>query len=218
MSRPQTRIRKWTGIETESPLKKSEMQPWEKLDRETSAAYSAFLQYLNLGPGRSVRKAYALSRGFEESDKCKVSATWQNWSHRFQWTRRAEAFDQYEAKKRFERICEVREIARNKVGEHAAKLIEKLLSIAMGTQKVPASVQLRAIQTALEYAGISLPRTTRVEMSGRDGQPVQVESKSEVTLTRERLQSLSQDPEGMRALSLLAMREAAMMVEAENRD
>jgi hypothetical protein len=57
----------------------------------------------------------------------------------------------------------------------------------------------------------------RVEMSGREGRPGQVGS-AVVTMTAEKLKALASDEEGARALKVLALREAKMIAEQQEKD
>ena len=68
-------------------------QSWDRLEKESPKAYIAFSSYRDLGPTRSVEKAFAaLNPGKKRSGR---PAEWYVWSSKFDWVERAEAFDAY---------------------------------------------------------------------------------------------------------------------------
>lgn len=83
-------------------------QPWHRLDKESVVWYERFVRYyLQLGIGRSLYKAYRLYV-LTEGDPikqgkllrnvgAKVEGMWRNKSSEYQWRRRAEAWDGFEA-------------------------------------------------------------------------------------------------------------------------
>ena len=74
---------------------KAEMLPyesWEKLDGETSLAFSAFCVFRDLGAERNIRKAVETA----EKDKSKWDKryrVWRNWSAQYRWLERAAGYD-----------------------------------------------------------------------------------------------------------------------------
>ena len=67
------------------------LQPWERQPGETSRQYEAFCAYRNLGPRRSLVKAYsALNPGG------RLPRKWHTWSSGLSWVQRAEAYDRQE--------------------------------------------------------------------------------------------------------------------------
>lgn len=73
-------------------------RPWDRLLEETESAYRNFLFYRNLGPGRTLHKAYLAH--MEASDKAthgdtKVSGQWKDQSRDHAWVDRADAWDVY---------------------------------------------------------------------------------------------------------------------------
>jgi hypothetical protein len=65
------------------------------LPGEPAGAYVRFLHYLNLGPGRSLAAAYSVYRGeaAEGTKRHQVPGKWRADSSRWQWCRRAAAWD-----------------------------------------------------------------------------------------------------------------------------
>jgi hypothetical protein len=74
--------------------------PWDQLEGEPSPAYARFLVYRNLGPGRSLERAYQafLSTIYQESAENRrkppqLSGQWSDDSSRYGWVARAAAWD-----------------------------------------------------------------------------------------------------------------------------
>lgn len=64
-----------------------ELQPWDKRDNETPAAFQAFKAYRDMGPARSIAK---VARALDKSRN-----TINPWSARNEWVDRAAAWDRY---------------------------------------------------------------------------------------------------------------------------
>jgi hypothetical protein len=75
----------------------SNEQPiWDQLPGESDAAYARFLVYRNLGPARSLDKAYTAQHDDKASKGVKrrqVSGQWYRDSVEHEWRRRAERWD-----------------------------------------------------------------------------------------------------------------------------
>lgn len=72
--------------------------PWDKLKAESDESYARFLMYRNLGPGRSIRRAYHqyLQRfdGFTGGTKrLHVPGSWTSEAADHGWVSRAQAWD-----------------------------------------------------------------------------------------------------------------------------
>jgi hypothetical protein len=94
---------------------KAEILPfesWERLEGETSLAFSAFCAYRDLGAERNIRravessitktsslaKASSLSKESGEKDvtaQVKKYKVWRNWSTQYRWRERAADYDRY---------------------------------------------------------------------------------------------------------------------------
>lgn len=68
-------------------------QIWLQRDDEPPNAFQAFQAFLELGVGRTVRDTYRQEKGNPEARE--PSSTWRSWSTRFEWFKRADAFDRY---------------------------------------------------------------------------------------------------------------------------
>lgn len=64
------------------------LNPLEPLEKESSLAHEAFLQYVLMGADRSIAKARAKFGGRSVSVR-----TWEKWSTRWGWIERVEAVD-----------------------------------------------------------------------------------------------------------------------------
>lgn len=71
------------------------MADWEQLEKETDSAYVRFLIYRNLGAGRSLDVAYQefLKNAPKRPKASNVSGQWKEDSVKYEWARRANAWD-----------------------------------------------------------------------------------------------------------------------------
>jgi hypothetical protein len=68
-------------------------KPWDQLDNESNAAYARFLAYRNLGPTRTIDKAY-VSHTHENRRKSETpTGQWYDDSAKYEWRDRATAWD-----------------------------------------------------------------------------------------------------------------------------
>lgn len=72
-----------------------ERQPWERQPGESARAYAAFCVYLNLGPQRSIQKAFEAKSAPDAPQKRPVNGTWKAWCSRFRWTERTNDYSLY---------------------------------------------------------------------------------------------------------------------------
>lgn len=75
-------------------------QPWLPMPGENQRWYQRFAEYLAMGAGRSVRGVYNRERGNDRSKA--VPASWSEATHRFEWQRRAEAYEAWRRLKVFD--------------------------------------------------------------------------------------------------------------------
>jgi len=71
-------------------MAKPKINPWDKREDESSKAYAAFWAYLKLGTERSVEEAAKTIQ--------KSPGVLNRWARRFDWKKRAEAWDEEEIK------------------------------------------------------------------------------------------------------------------------
>jgi hypothetical protein len=71
---------------------KPERRGPERLQGESSRAYAAYCAYRDIGPGRSLDRAWKQSAK-QESASARRPGHWSAWSAKFDWSERAEAYD-----------------------------------------------------------------------------------------------------------------------------
>jgi len=117
---------------------------WERQPGEGSKAYAAFCVYRDLGPERSLEKVR------QNLDKPRTRKWLGDWSVKYNWVERAQAYDDYiERKKREKNEKEILEMA-----ERHAKLAKAfLLMIAQALQQIdPAQLSPSDMAKWLEVA------------------------------------------------------------------
>jgi hypothetical protein len=96
---------------------KTNLDPWEKQDHETSKAYAAFCAYRDMGTDRSFAKIIPTVYGQIPLSKHRAKRSQlSEWSVKYGWVARVEAYDVYlEAKSRKEHELAIQKM----VTEHA---------------------------------------------------------------------------------------------------
>jgi hypothetical protein len=69
----------------------AENQPWERQDGESAPAFAAFCHYRDLGPKRSLLRAYQQHK----PDAEQLAGIWSEWSAKWRWYDRALAYDDH---------------------------------------------------------------------------------------------------------------------------
>jgi hypothetical protein len=69
-------------------------ESWERLARESGAAYAAFCVFRNYGPDRNVRKAVEVAEK-DPVKRDKRYRVWGTWAAAFKWRERAADYDLY---------------------------------------------------------------------------------------------------------------------------
>lgn len=93
-------------------------QPWERQPGETSKAYEAFCVYRDMGLSRSVVKV--------GKDLGKAARTVEDWSRKYNWVQRTEAWDSIPAKAMAESYAEMVTDITDQHRALADKLIKRL--------------------------------------------------------------------------------------------
>ena len=76
--------------------RKTNRDPWEKQDHETSKAYAAFCAYRDMGTDRSFTKAIPIIFNNIPDDKIRLKyGQISAWSSKYGWVARVEAYDVY---------------------------------------------------------------------------------------------------------------------------
>lgn len=83
-------------------------KPWERLPYESAKWQMRFRRYLALGPKRSVNQVF-LQEQQERNVKSrgKVGSTWYNAVKKFEWERRAEAYDAEQSNQRAQMLRQI---------------------------------------------------------------------------------------------------------------
>lgn len=124
-------------------------EPWERQKGETSRAYEAFCVYRDMGPGRSqVKVGQKLSKN---------TATIAGWSTKYEWVKRAAAWDAEQD--RIARQAQTDEIKRMRK-RHADLANAMLVKAAKALQRIPedeikAGDVSRMVDTAAKLERIS---------------------------------------------------------------
>ena len=157
------------------------MNLWERQPSETAKAYAAFLLYRDLPAiDRSIPAARAACRA-----QCGISPAsvrqWHGWSTKYQWFSRATEHDSDLASRRRERMAKEMERAQDDMFTLAraalAKVAERIKG--MDAKELAAGQIPLALKTLFELELKALGYEDRVELTGKDGGPVKVETKTE---------------------------------------
>jgi hypothetical protein len=109
-------------------------QPWEQRDGESVQAYLAFVTYRDLRAERSIDHAYRAVTGQRTSNK-RASGRFTEWSQKFHWKDRAEAYDSYLERKVRDKM-EEQEIVDYRHDLRAYFDRQKKLSVAAGNAAI----------------------------------------------------------------------------------
>jgi len=126
-------------------------ESWERLTGESSAAFSAFCSFRDLGAERNIRKAVE-SVEKNQDLQIKKYKVWRNWSTQFKWRERAGDFDKY-----IERLkqAELRKTIEAQ-GEKHREVTEKMLTVVtkklelMNPAELTQSAVTEWVQTAIK--------------------------------------------------------------------
>lgn len=149
-------------------------QPWHRREEETSKSYRAFCIYRDLGSARSLPKAWDVYRAENGLKAVEHTGTFKDWCSCNGWVSRSKAWDDHEDSMRLLARDQARENARDKFVEHAQRLAQQLVNVALGGE-VAGRDQVKAILEALDRAGITVPKELQVEHTGKGGGPVEVD-------------------------------------------
>ena len=152
---------------------------WERQPGETAKAYAAFLLYRDLPPvDRSIVAAVAQHRYL--GGKASVR-NWETWSSLYNWSERGLASDSDLASRRRERMAKEMERAQDDMFTLAraalAKVAERIKG--MNPEDLAAGQVPAALRTLFELELKALGYEDRVELTGKDGGPVKVDTKTQ---------------------------------------
>lgn len=169
-------------LPTSATTKDSDDQPWASPmpgeDANGAKWFQRFSLYAGLGAARSVRAVYnaELSQRGKPSEHSKpVPSSWTQASHRFEWQRRAKAYDEWRRKQVFssgnaqdtERIKKLDALAEKM---HSAILAD-LDTLPVSDKYI--AQYLAVLDMLAKLTGGYAPQ--RLEHTGKDGAPIEIE-------------------------------------------
>ena len=138
---------------------------WQRQQGESTKAYAAFCVYRDMGPERSC-PAVAAAVG-------KSGALMRRWSSRWEWVRRAAAYDDYEAEIHRLRKADALDRARNKIAGLALQHLNKLEeAIGNPENPIPAATVASQLKQTTEVLTSVLGGAEKLEVSGPGGAPI----------------------------------------------
>ncbi len=156
-----------------------EEQPWLPRPGENNLWYDRFSRYLAAGPSRSVRGVYNAEKGNERSKA--VPASWTEAAHRFEWQRRAQAYDEMQRKVVFTKGYASDETRITKLNALAEKMYARLderLAKMRVTDKFLAQY-LAVLDMLAKHTGGYVQKH---EVTGKDGKAIEIHSEEETTM------------------------------------
>ncbi|TAL08417.1 MAG: hypothetical protein EPO02_13110 [Nitrospirae bacterium] len=139
---------------------------WGRLPGESSQAFAAFVIYRDLGPHRSLDKAYKVRK----PDAAKFSGIWSDWQAEHRWLERAQAYDDHcDAEKRKVRERRLRELEERRIDFEirGQELLEKWVDDLDGELRASLTEGYTETEEKLErdQTGEMVPtkRTTKVK-------------------------------------------------------
>jgi hypothetical protein len=159
-------------------------QIWLPMPGENERWYQRFSQYLAMGARRSIRGVYNAEKGNEHSKA--VPASWSRATKRFEWQRRAKAYDDWRRQEVFtqgnaqdtERVKMLDELI-NKLHERTIKMLTKMQDDVTFNEKLVAQL-LSALDLMAKHTGGYAPQ--RHEITGKDGGTIEIHEEQEQTM------------------------------------
>lgn len=144
----------------------SDKQPWEMRDDETSSSYRAFEIYRDLGPGRSLPKAWEVYATERDLKGVHPGRAFKNWCTGNEWVARCEAFDAFESEARLAQRQAMRDEVRQVFVDESKRVARRLIRVAMGLEPGASSHEVKAAQEVLDRAGVTVPKDLNVDIKG----------------------------------------------------
>jgi hypothetical protein len=121
----------------------SDKNKWDRLPTETTKAYSAFVEFLEAGPQRSLRDVSVSSYGVVK-----------NWAGFHNWTERVTAWDDQVQCGKLDRYKQTVQGARSMIAAQIEDLVNVMIKIAKG-HMVPNRGQVTALQVLFNRIGLN---------------------------------------------------------------
>ena len=153
-------------------------KPWERQPGETAKAYAAFLPYRDL---LAVDRSVAAAREGQQRDMKGTLRQWHGWSMRNDWVNRAAEHDSDLASRRRERMAKELERAQDDAVVLIRSALDKVRERieGMDAEELAAGQIPAALRTLIELELKLLGHEDRVALTGKDGGPVKVETKTQ---------------------------------------
>jgi len=167
-------------------------KPWHTRPGESSKAFAAFCEYLQMPKvSRSIR-AVQEKLGRPEGYQRQL----QKWSSRFDWLARAKAYDTDHLAEEIDGRKLKQELLRQKIYDVGEELIDSFLAMCRGElpegdtvpmfdrhqneigtkPAVPTSTRARLIIRGMELLNLTVPK--RIELTGDDGNAIRLQARS----------------------------------------
>jgi len=146
-------------------------ESWERLDNESSAAFSAFCAYRDYGTDRNIRKAVE-SVEKDKPTQEKKYRVWRNWSTQFKWRERAREYDRYVERLKQAELRKTIEAQGEKHREITGKMLDVVnkkldtMNPAELTQSAVTEWVSTAIKAEREAAGLVSPNANNEPKQG----------------------------------------------------
>jgi hypothetical protein len=133
---------------------------WEKLPKESAAAFAAFCVFRDYGCDRNIKKAVVSVEG-DAAKQSKKYRLWRLWSTQFHWFKRADGYDAYvDRLKQTERrkTIEQREEAYREVTGKMLRVVSKKLDLMDAAELSQGNVtewMTAAVKTERDVFGIA---------------------------------------------------------------
>ena len=153
-------------------------KPWERQPGETAKAYAAFLLYRDL---LAIDRSVPAAREGQERDMKGTLRQWHGWSMRNGWVNRAAEHDSDLASRRRERMAKEMERAQDDAVVLIRAALDKVRERieGMDAEELAAGQIPAALRTLIELELKLLGHEDRVALTGKDGGPVKVETKTQ---------------------------------------
>jgi hypothetical protein len=147
-------------------------ESWERLARESGAAYAAFCAYRGYGPDRNIRKAAeTTAAGTDKAEK--RYRMWRGWAAQFRWRERAADYDRYldrlkqtEMRKTIEEQGRAHRMVTGKMLQVVTKKLD-LMNPEDLTQGAVKEWVETAVRTEREAAGLTVFKGERESQGGK---------------------------------------------------
>lgn len=185
------------------------VQPWERLDGETSSQYAAFCVYRDMNSGRTINKAATASGGNPD--------TYRQLSSQHGWVARATAYDDWRERNERRLIERGRLEARRRQIEIGQVMQSKALEGLLATNPytaTPRDLALMAdIGSKLVKSGVGEVDVKRIELTGAGGGPIEAAQSLSAADRRELLAGLVAEAD--RRLGTIPTGELENVIEGE---